>query len=332
MKTNKNKPNGIKLTINYLGLLNDKFGIKKKKIILEEDKLESIFNFRNSNHFLLSSLKKNNTYSQKLENKNKIKINYKEKNSFESIKIKDWEKTNNFYFYNFITNLKYMNRINSSKRNLISKNLKYYRNNSSKLISKNEKSKDKNIDFYFHSAKNNKKVFLKSEKDFSLTFTQKKQLSKIKISKIISNFNLQKNNNQNRNINNILKINNIKLDSNSFNKNNNNSNNSNNNILTNNYIINNSTNNNYINNEWYINNLHNNYIYNLYLKYNKYKKGNLEKKNKISSAKFNSYNEPQNNFNNIKPIPIRNKNTVLHINKKKKDFGSLCDVGTNTEL
>ena len=46
MKSSKNKWKGTKITVNYLGNLDNQFGIKKKKILLEEDKLSPLSVFK----------------------------------------------------------------------------------------------------------------------------------------------------------------------------------------------------------------------------------------------------------------------------------------------
>ena len=182
MKNIKNKWNGTKITINYFGIFNDKFGIDKKRIILEEDKLEPLYKNQGAKYLLTPRIKKNNPYFRNILINGKK--NNKEKNNFEYIKINDWEKANNFNFYNYIKNMKYFNRVNNSKRILSFKKLDT-KKDKSLLIFENEFSNNKYISY---STKKRKKHALLTGNNISERDKNIEQMSKNNISNIISNY------------------------------------------------------------------------------------------------------------------------------------------------
>lgn len=351
MKTSKNKWNGTRITVNYIGNLNNKFGIKKKKIILEEDKLEPFIDFQNIN-LISSRLKANKKYFNNLIQDNKK--NDKEKTSFKSINIRDWEKTNNYYFINYFKNLKYLNRVNNSKRILSSNNhnnhnkLRINKNNSSIIIFKSEINKDikKKInrdlikDNDCTSENINKKNIFSMFNNYNKIKKKKEKLSKKNISDLISNFLTQKNseikefNLTNKKINDFLRTKSLilKLDSHNsirpipINKA------KNNNYPIDNYINNINFNNfsqNYYNNPLYkVSKIDKNDIYNL--------NDNNRKINKILNSYYpNNYNvkvidkqSKKNVINYVNLVSPRNDNNIFF----RKKSGTFCDVGTNTDF
>ena len=319
----KNKWNGTKITINYFGIFNDKFGIDKKKVILEEDKLEPLYKNHGAKYLLTPRTKKNNPYFKNIL-VNRMKNN-KEKNNFEYIKINDWEKANNFNFYNYIKNLKYFNRVNNSKRILSFKKLDN-KTDKTLLIFENEFSNNRHISY---SSKKNKKPVLLTGNNISDRDKNIKQISKNNISNIISNYISYKNKKNIKKINLNVKDNIIKnylpntllkINKSSQNKKKINT------ILTNNYIINNPLN----SDKNLFNKLHNKYF-----KINKNKANYLEKDRKTLSPKFNyqlnnafsfSHKQNINCDNNIMTPDEKNKNKAIKIS------GLLCDVATNTDF
>ena len=338
MKSVKNKWKGTKITVNYIGNLNNKFGIKKKKIFLEEDKLETLFLKPNNNLISPKIINKNKTYFH-----NPIKINSNnfnnEKSTFKSIHIRDWEKDNNYNFYNYLKNLKYFERINNSKRILSSKNRqRINKNNSGILLFESELNKDINgeKENNYYSAKRRKKTNYNMKNNFNKN--RKEKLSKKNITEIISNFITQKTNerkifnHKNKIINDNLKNKNLlNLDfynskSNSFIK-----------VKTNVNKININSKN--------LDKMSKNYSNKKIFLFPRYNNNNKERpyinKNKIDTIinpLLNSYNpsnphlkvvinqDNNNIINNIKLISPRNTSHYL------KKSGSFCDAATNTDL
>mgnify|MGYP006873133937 CR=1 FL=1 len=322
MKNIKNKWNGTKLTINYFGSFNNKFGIGKKRIILEEDKLEPLYKNPGGNYLLTHRTKKNNPYFKNLL-LNGTKNN-KEKNNFEYIKINDWEKTNNYNFYNYIKNMKYFNRVNNYKRILSFKKLNI-KNNRSLFFFENEFSKNRHISF---SSKRKKKPVLLTGNNLSQRGKNIEQMSRNNISNIISNYISYKNkscikkmsinvkdNIIRKNIPNTL----LKVKINSRNKKKINK------IFTNNYIFNNQQNSN--------KNLFHN-LQNKYFKIDKKKVNDIEKERKSLSPKI-SYNS-QKAFSFFQKQNIKKDRNIMTPDTKNKNktvkISGLCDVATNTDF
>ena len=124
MKKIKDKWKGLRITLNYFGKSNNRFGLKKKIILLEENKIHSLSDLIELNKTNLKETKIYNNNTNKLSKDNTFR-NYLRKskdninndnNNFESIKIKDFEKTKNFNFFNYFQNMRYFNRINSCRR------------------------------------------------------------------------------------------------------------------------------------------------------------------------------------------------------------------------
>ena len=323
MKNIKNKWNGTKITINYFGIFNDKFGIDKKRIILEEDKLEPLYKNQGAKYLLTPRIKKNNPYFRNILINGKK--NNKEKNNFEYIKINDWEKANNFNFYNYIKNMKYFNRVNNSKRILSFKKLDT-KKDKSLLIFENEFSNNKYISY---STKKRKKHALLTGNNISERDKNIEQMPKNNISNIISNYisyknkkNIKKMNlNVKDNIirnnfpNTLLKININSRNNKKINK-----------ILTNNYIFNNQLSSN--------KNLFNK-LQNKYFKIDKNKVNDIGKNRKVLSPKFNYQSNKAFSYSHIHNINCdKNIMTPEQKNKSKeiKISGLLCDVATNTDF
>ena len=174
----------MKVTLNYFGSTNNnKFGLRKKKILFEENKIQSLSDARKINQEKLEKSKKN-----KLSVDYLIKNDINKNKDFELIKIKDFNKTKNFNFFNYFQNMKYFNRINSCRRILSSSQTSYFDyNNNNKIFSVFEE-KD------FPENKNEikkKKIFVKIDNNKK---NKKLRISKIDINKIISNY-IQENNN-----------------------------------------------------------------------------------------------------------------------------------------
>ena len=151
----------MKVTLNYFGSTNNnKFGLRKKKVLFEENKIQSLSDARKINQEKLEKSKKN-----KLSVDYLIKNDINKNKDFELIKIKDFNKTKNFNFFNYFQNMKYFNRINSCRRILSSSQTSYFDyNNNNKIFSvfeekdfpenKNEIKKNK----IFVKIDNNKKI------------------------------------------------------------------------------------------------------------------------------------------------------------------------------
>jgi hypothetical protein len=174
----------MKVTLNYFGSTNNnKFGLRKKKVLFEENKIQSLSDVRKINQEKLEKSKKN-----KLSVDYLIKNDINKNKDFELIKIKDFNKTKNFNFFNYFQNMKYFNRINSCRRILSSSQTSYFDyNNNNKIFSVFEE-KD------FPENKNEikkKKIFVKIDNNKK---NKKLRISKIDINKIISNY-IQENNN-----------------------------------------------------------------------------------------------------------------------------------------
>ena len=174
----------MKVTLNYFGSTNNnKFGLRKKKILFEENKIQ-----------LLSDARKINQEKLEKSKKNKLSVDYLIKNDinktkdFELIKIKDFNKTKNFNFFNYFQNMKYFNRINSCRRILSSSQTSYFNyNNNNKIFSVFE---EKDFPENKNEIKKNK-IFVKIDNNKK---NKKLRISKIDINKIISNY-IQENNN-----------------------------------------------------------------------------------------------------------------------------------------
>ena len=322
MKNIKNKWNGTKITINYFGSFNDKFGIDKRRIILEEDKLEPLYKNQGVKYILTPRIKKNNPYFKNiLENG---KRNNKEKNNFEFIKINDWEKANNFNFYNYIKNMKYFNRVNNSKRILSFKKLET-KNDKSSLIFENEFGKNRYISY---STKKRKNPIILTGKNISDRDKNIELLSKNNISNIISNYisyknktnikkmsiNVKDNIKRNNMPNTLLKVKISSRNKKRINK-----------ILTNNYIFNNQLSSN--------KNLFNKHQ-NKYFKIYKNKVNDMEKERKTLSPKFNYPSNKAFSFSHKQYIKS-DKNIMTPDSKNKKSIkisGLLCDAATNTDF
>ena len=333
MKTSKNKWNGTKITLNYIGNLNNKFGVKKKKIIIEEDKLQPLFQISNDNNLLSERLKKNN--NKYFRNSTKIK-NDNIRMNFNSIHLEDWEKVNNYNFYNYFKYFNYFQRINNSKRILSSNNndkLKLNKNKSSfalfeKEFYENIKKEEKNVYSSRGRAKSNFSVVknIKNSKN-------KRKLSKKNISDIISNFITQRNtekknfNYKNKAINDSIKTKNLLLNFACYNL-------KKNPIKKNNYINQNDI------------NLDSNYYnmspFNLYLKRDKKgtdKRNNKKTLNSIKTSNISSNSHIKLSINKNKEYFInninKNKNNIIHSKNNIQSIrkcGTFCDVGTNTDF
>lgn len=189
MKTIKNKWNGTKITVNYIGNLGNRFGVKKKQIILNKDKLEPLldFNIFNNDNFKIRRKKAYYFNINKVNKVNKLNKN-NENGNFKSLHLKDWEKTNNYNFYNYFINFKYFHRVNNSKRILSStKRFNMNRNKSSIALFENELNQNENKENNYFSAKRRKKEDLMFKNFNKIKAKEKREkLSKKNISKIIS--------------------------------------------------------------------------------------------------------------------------------------------------
>ena len=174
----------MKVTLNYFGSTNNnKFGLRKKKVLFEENKIQSLSDARKINQEKLEKSKKN-----KLSVDYLIKNDINKTKDFELIKIKDFNKTKNFNFFNYFQNMKYFNRINSCRRILSSSQTSYFDyNNNNKIFSVFE---EKDFPENKNEIKKNK-IFVKIDNNKK---NKKLRISKIDINKIISNY-IQENNN-----------------------------------------------------------------------------------------------------------------------------------------
>ena len=174
----------MKVTLNYFGSTNNnKFGLRKKKVLFEENKIQSLSDARKINPEKLEKSKKN-----KLSVDYLIKNDINKTKDFELIKIKDFNKTKNFNFFNYFQNMKYFNRINSCRRILSSSQTSYFDyNNNNKIFSVFE---EKDFPENKNEIKKNK-IFVKIDNNKK---NKKLRISKIDINKIISNY-IQENNN-----------------------------------------------------------------------------------------------------------------------------------------
>ena len=98
MKKITDKWKGFYVTFNVLGNIDNDFGLKKKKMKLKD--LDSLFELNNFDRI-------------KTEQKNNKTNGY---NNFELINIKDYEKSKNIDFLNYLKYNRFFGRINSSKR------------------------------------------------------------------------------------------------------------------------------------------------------------------------------------------------------------------------
>ena len=174
----------MKVTLNYFGSTNNnKFGLRKKKILFEENKIQSLSDARKINQEKFEKSKKN-----KLSVDYLIKNDINKNKDFELIKIKDFNKTKNFNFFNYFQNMKYFNRINSCRRILSSSQTSYFDyNNNNKIFSVFE---EKDFPEIKNEIKKNK-IFVKIDNNKK---NKKLRISKIDINKIISDY-IQENNN-----------------------------------------------------------------------------------------------------------------------------------------
>ena len=174
----------MKVTLNYFGSTNNnKFGLRKKKVLFEENKIQSLSDARKINQEKLEKSKKN-----KLSVDYLIKNDINKNKDFELIKIKDFNKTKNFNFFNYFQNMKYFNRINSCRRILSSSQTSYFDyNNNNKIFSVFE---EKDFPENKNEIKKNK-IFVKIDNNKK---NKKLRISKIDINKIISDY-IQENNN-----------------------------------------------------------------------------------------------------------------------------------------
>ena len=174
----------MKVTLNYFGSTNNnKFGLRKKKILFEENKIQSLSDARKINQEKFEKSKKN-----KLSVDYLIKNDINKNKDFELIKIKDFNKTKNFNFFNYFQNMKYFNRINSCRRILSSSQTSYFDyNNNNKIFSVFE---EKDFPENKNEIKKNK-IFVKIDNNKK---NKKLRISKIDINKIISDY-IQENNN-----------------------------------------------------------------------------------------------------------------------------------------
>ena len=124
MKKISDKWKGMRVTLNYIGESNNKFGLKKKKVLLEEDKMQPLSVFKKTSNTKFQRLKKNKLSIDYMMNSDLLRYNNNSNNNnFELIKIQDYGKAKNINFFNYFKNIKYFNRINSYKRNLSSSTL-----------------------------------------------------------------------------------------------------------------------------------------------------------------------------------------------------------------
>ena len=132
MKKISDKWKGMRVTLNYFGESNNKFGLKKRKVLLEEDKMQPLSVFRKTSNTKFQRLKKNKLSIDYMMNSDLFRYNNNSNNNnFELIKIQDYEKAKNINFFNYFKNIKYFNRINSYKRNLSSSTLNMNHNHNS---------------------------------------------------------------------------------------------------------------------------------------------------------------------------------------------------------
>ena len=313
MKSSKNKWKGTKITINYLGNLDNQFGVKKKKILLEEDKLSPLSLFKSP-----------------IQQKKPVELHqctsyfFNMRNNFEFIKIRDWEKDNNYYFFNYIKNMKYFDRVNNSRRILSNNNFGKKRNYSASSIFKKNPTENKvkecNLSIIKKNKNKNKKPILK----LSNTNLKINHLSKKIISKIISDDFVKSVYKNNKKINfnsNINLYNQLKIFS-PLTKNSNSNYNS--------YSINDINFNNYVNN----------YSLNISSKNNlsivkKNKLYEADNKRRIIGLKIDSFQTKAKSFKNIKAAPIPKKSVEYimesNMNKFMKKSSTFIDASTNTE-
>lgn len=199
MKKITDKWKGMRVTLNYFGESNNRFGLKKKKVIFEEDKIQSLSDLRRTSNFKLEKFKKNKLGLDYMVNN--AHKRYHNNNNFLLIKINDFEKTKNFNFFNYFRNIKYFNRVNSYKRIM-----------SSSHISANNNMTNNHSKFEESDLKEKKNVVKKVNQISSVNLEKNKKkkefkISKIDINKIISNYiqeyndDIQKFNQKNRTIN-----------------------------------------------------------------------------------------------------------------------------------
>ena len=211
---------GMKITLNYFGETNNRFGLKKRKVLFEEDKMQALSAIRKRNNIKFQRLKKDKLSIDYMINIDLMKnTSNNSNNNFELIKIKDFEKTKNYNFFNYFKNVKYFNRINSYKRNLSSSQISTKNNNykNESIIEENAEINKKKKEI-----KNKNKIFIKFD-NINNNYNKKRRefnISKIDINKIITNYVLEyKNdvlqfNQKNKKINNKMIIQNrIRLNS-----------------------------------------------------------------------------------------------------------------------
>ena len=151
MKKITDKWKGLYVTFNVLGNIDNDFGLKKKKIKLKD--LDSLFELNNFDRI-------------KTEQKNNKTNGY---NNFELINIKDYEKSKNIDFLNYLKYNRFFGRINSSKRFLpLNRKLDININNKYSIV-KSE----------FNRKKETKKIM-----NIKLESNKKKKEKEIKLSNI----------------------------------------------------------------------------------------------------------------------------------------------------
>ncbi len=185
MKKISDKWKGINITFNFFGTINNNFGLRKKKIKLEDLSYKL---YKSKNLYEIKSVQ------------NKIRINYNEK--FEYINIKDYEQSKNVNFLNYLKNTRYFNRINSHKRIMSSNQISNNKFSSNHITKEESEIKRKKV------IKKIMHIKLKRDRTKS-----ELNLSKNNLDKIIYKY-IQENkkeirlfNEKNKKINNNLKLN-----------------------------------------------------------------------------------------------------------------------------
>ena len=186
MKKITDKWKGLYVTFNVLGNIDNDFGLKKKKMKLKD--LDSLFELNNFDRI-------------KTEQKNNKTNGY---NNFELINIKDYEKSKNINFLNYLKYNRFFGRINSSKRFLpLNRKLDININNKYSIVKSEFNRKKETKKIMNNKLESNKK---KKEKEI--------KLSNINLDTIISKYiqenkkDIQSFNETNLKINNKMKINN----------------------------------------------------------------------------------------------------------------------------
>ena len=153
MKTKLNKWKKTKLTINYLGNFNNKFGLAQKQTTIIHDA-----------NLLSLGISAEKTIEFPLKTQENIIKSKREYFNFHPIFIEDWESSNNFYFMNYIKNYPNLQRVNTSKRLSSYKRPKssrhiYLRNNKESIknnLNENTGGSTTSINTNINNFKNNK--------------------------------------------------------------------------------------------------------------------------------------------------------------------------------